>query len=135
MSRSNPEMRLHMAILAYLQAVLPREAAETLSHVPNGENRSAITGAKLKRMGARPGVEDLQFIHAGRLHAVEVKPEGAYQSPSQKARQAALIAAGAVYQVCRSLDDVTDTLLAWGIPTRELRACPLDAAEKAMADG
>lgn len=119
MTRRNPEMRLHMAILAYLQAILPPEARETLIHVPNGENRSAITGAKLKRMGARAGVEDLQFVWDG-LNAIEVKPEGAYQTSAQKEREAAVRAAGGRYAVCRSLDDVAETLLDWGIPTREV---------------
>ncbi len=117
--RDNPEMRLHMAILPFLQAVLPREAADTLIHVPNGEKRSPATGALLKRMGTKPGVEDLQFIWAGRLHAIEVKPEGEYQSRVQKAREAAVVAAGGVYAICRSTDDVRETLAEWRIPTRE----------------
>ncbi len=117
--RDNPEMRLHMAILPFLQAVLPRAARATLIHVPNGEKRSPATGALLKRMGTKPGVEDLQFIWQTRLHAIEVKPEGEYQSRVQKAREAAVVAAGGVYAVCRSTDDVRETLAEWGVPTRE----------------
>ncbi len=117
--RDNPEMRLHMAILPFLQAVLPREAADTLIHVPNGEKRTPITGALLKRMGTKPGVEDLQFIWRGQLCAIEVKPEGEYQSRVQKAREAAVVAAGGVYALCRSTDDVRETLAEWRVPTRE----------------
>ncbi len=118
--RDNPEMRLHMAILPFLRAVLPREAADTLIHVPNGEKRTPITGALLKRMGTKPGVEDLQFIYQKRLHAIEVKPEGEYQSRVQKAREAAVLAAGGVYAVCRSTEDTRAALARWNIPTREI---------------
>ena len=117
--RDNPELRLHCVILDYLRLVLPREAADTLIHVPNGEKRTPATGALLKRMGTRPGVEDLQFIWQKRLHAIEVKPEGKYQRSVQKAREAAVIAAGGVYAVCRSKQDTADTLARWWIPSRE----------------
>ncbi len=120
--RDNPEMRLHCAILDYLRLVLPREAADTLIHVPNGEKRTLKTGALLKRMGTRPGVEDLQFIWQKRLHAIEVKPEGEYQRPVQKTREAAVIVAGGAYAVCRSTDDVRYTLAQWRVPSREVVA-------------
>ncbi len=120
--RDNPELRLHCVILDYLRLVLPREAADTLIHVPNGEKRTPATGALLKRMGTKPGVEDLQFIWQKRLHAIEVKPEGEYQSRVQKARQADVIAAGGVYAVCRSTDDVRETLARWWVPSREVAA-------------
>ena len=125
--RDNPEMRLHMAILPVLQAVLPREAANTLIHVPNGEKRSALTGALLKRMGTRRGVEDLQFIWKGRLHAIEVKPKGEYQSIHQRDRERAVLVAGGAYAVSRSTDDVRETLALWGIPSREVARRPAEA--------
>lgn len=120
MGRGNPETRLHIAILHYLLAVLPKEAADTLIHVPNGENRNAATGALLKRLGVRPGVEDLQFIWQKRLYAIEVKPEGRYLRPPQRDRRDAVWAAGGYFEVCRSTDDVAETLALWGVPTREV---------------
>ena len=36
------------------------------THFPAGEARSAITGARLKRMGLARGFPDLLFFHAGR---------------------------------------------------------------------
>jgi len=117
--RDNREVRLHIVIYHFLLDVLPKKAADTLIHVPNGEKRSPETGALLKRMGTRPGVEDLQFIWHKRLHAIEVKPEGEYQRPPQKAREAAVTAAGGVYAVCRSTDDVRETLARWWVPSRE----------------
>lgn len=122
MPRANPETRLHIAILHYLQTVLPKEAADTLIHVPNGENRSPITGALLKRMGTKPGVEDLQFMWQARTYAIEVKPEGQYLRPVQKARQAAVLAAGGHYAVCRSTYDVDEVLAEWGVPVRAVVA-------------
>ena len=118
--RDNPETRLHIVILHYLLDVLPKVAADTLIHIPNGGKRSIATGALLKRQGVRPGVEDLQFIWYGRVFAIEVKPEGQYQRPVQKAREAAVVAAGGKYAVCRSKDDVRETMARWWIPSREV---------------
>lgn len=119
-SRSNPETRLHIAIYHYLLSVLPPEAAATLIHVPNGEKRHPATGALLKRMGTKPGVEDLQFIWCDRHFAIEVKCEGQYLRKPQQARRRAVEAAGGAYEVCRSTDDVRETLAIWNIPTREV---------------
>ena len=121
MSKGQNEVTIHINIYHKLLAVLPQVSAATLLHIPNGEDRSAITGAKLKRMGLKPGAEDLQFIFAGRLHAIEVKPEGKKQSQAQVDRAAAVVAAGGVYTVCRSIDDVRETLAEWGVPSREVR--------------
>lgn len=112
--RRNPETRLHIAILHYLLSVLPKDAAETLIHVPNGEKRTPFTGALLKRMGTKPGVEDLQFLWRGRLYAIEVKCEGQYLRKPQKARRDAVVAAGGAYEICRSIDDARETLALWG---------------------
>ena len=120
--RDNPELRLHCVILDYLRLVLPREARDTLIHVPNGEKRTPETGALLKRMGTRPGVEDLQFLYQSRVYAVEVKPEGRYQRPVQRERQAAVLRAGGFYAVCRSTNDVRELLSHWGVATREVAA-------------
>lgn len=119
MARSNKEVRLHIVCMHYLLWMLPKAAADTLIHIPNGENRTEATGALLKRMGTRPGAEDLQFCWQGRLHAIEIKCEGSYQSPAQKARQAALEAAEGHYAVARSIEDVAEILAEWAIPTRD----------------
>ena len=114
----NLETRLHISLLHYLLAVLPLKAAATLTHVANGENRNPVTGALLKRMGMRRGVEDLQFIWDGIHYAIEIKIPGAYQSPYQKEREAAVVAAGGFYAVSRSTQDIDDLLAHWNIPTR-----------------
>jgi hypothetical protein len=52
------------------------------THLPFGENRDAITGSRLKRMGTQPGWPDLVFIppreHSNqRPHFLELKRRGA----------------------------------------------------------
>ena len=119
--RDNPELRLHITILHYLLAVLPLEAADTLIHIPNGEKRTPATGALLKRMGVRRGVEDLQFIYETSVYAVEVKPKGEYQSRFQKDRQRTVVRAGGFYAVVQHTDEMKELLGHWGIPTREVK--------------
>ena len=120
--RDNPELKLHIAIKNFLLFVLPKPAADTLIHVPMGGKRSRETGALMKYMGAKPGVGDFNFICCGMLYEIEVKPEGESQSAVQKSREAAVIAAGGKYAICRSIDDVRETLAEWCIETREVAA-------------
>lgn len=47
--------------------------------------------------------------------AVEVKLEGTYQTPEQKAFQAAWEASGGLYVIVRSLDDAVEVFEAWSI--------------------
>lgn len=124
--RRNNEIRTHCAVLDRLRFALPTVAAATLIHVPNGEARSARTGALLKRLGTRPGAADLHFIWQGRSHWIEVKvgdpalgiPK-TYQSPTQRAFEADVTAAGAAYGVARSSDEALALCREWGVPVRE----------------
>lgn len=90
-------------------------------HVPNG---AVLSGDKLKRArqmnslkadGLLPGFPDLLvYGPEGRIGHVEVKQEGTYQTPTQKACQAWLEGLGHLYIVCRSSEDVKETLTKWG---------------------
>lgn len=42
-------------------------------HVPNGGNRNAVTGAKLKRQGVKPGVPDVLIFETKGGIAIELK--------------------------------------------------------------
>ncbi|RDC59768.1 hypothetical protein HME9302_00963 [Alteripontixanthobacter maritimus] len=90
-------------------------------HVPNGgklpgtRQQKLRTGARLKAEGLVAGFPDLVLYGPeGRVGMIEVKAEGKYQQPNQKTCQAALEALGHRYAVCRSNDDVDETLSEWG---------------------
>lgn len=92
-------------------------------HVPNGGSRNVIEARKLKRMGIKAGVPDVLIFRpcwtpAGRyIHglAIELKAGKNKLEPSQKDWRGKLVAKGWVWQECRSLDDVIDTLKKAGI--------------------
>jgi hypothetical protein len=72
--------------------------------VPNGEARSAATGAKLKRQGVKPGAPDLVFLIKGTFHGVELKAMSGVMSQAQKDFGPWIETAGGVYHVCWGLD-------------------------------
>lgn len=123
MSR-NPETRLQIVVVQWLEACLPREA--TFWAVLNERRESAGLGKLRNLMGRRKGVSDLMVLHAGQLLCIELKTDSdsvrkikrGYQSADQKAWQNAVEAAGAAYAVCRSTDDVAAFLAGCGVPLR-----------------
>ena len=52
------------------------------------------------------GIADIIVVHIGQPYFLEVKRPGTYQRPEQKEFQKAAEAAGALYAVVRSIDDV-----------------------------
>lgn len=52
------------------------------------------------------GIADIIVVHIGKPYFLEVKRPGTYQRPEQKEFQKAAEAAGALYAVVRSIDDV-----------------------------
>jgi len=89
--------------------------------VPNGSVLAGNPAARarqtnaMKRDGMLPGFADLVVLGSGgRVAFVEVKREGTYQTPSQKACQAWLESLGHLYTVMRSSEDVKETLERWG---------------------
>lgn len=63
-------------------------------HTPNGGNRNAFEGKRLKESGVQPGVPDLLFLARGQLYGMEWKKPGGVLSPAQKAMRPRLMAAG-----------------------------------------
>lgn len=111
-----PETILQRQIRDYLGAIGFRSVA-----VPNGSvlaggaEQRARQMASLKRDGLTPGFPDLiVFGKGGRIGFIEVKTEGSYQQASQKECQRWLIEFGQVYAICRSVEDVHETLDGWG---------------------
>lgn len=88
-------------------------------HVPNGGQRKAITGAKLKRMGTKRGVPDVLVFNLspspnlylyGRPLALELKV--GYNKPSKEQHQwlADLRREGWRCEVCYTMDEVIKVL-------------------------
>ena len=112
--KAQDEFRLACVVADYLALTLPPRVL--WSHLPFGEQRSAVTGARLKRMGTKKGWADYLVIHDGGILALELKAPKGKQSPEQKDFADALVAAGGAYHVCRSLDDVKTALQLSAVP-------------------
>lgn len=84
-------------------------------HVPNGEHRNPLTGARLKSLGVRAGVADLAFVLPGGQAAfLELKRARGRMSAAQGAFADACRTAGALHAVVDTIDDAIATLRAWG---------------------
>lgn len=106
------EAQLQMAVARYLDA-----RGFLWCHVPNGEARNAVTGAKLKRMGVKRGVPDVLIFDKGSKFgpdryrewiglAIELKVGKNKVTPSQVEWLDALEKKGWHCAVCYSLDEV-----------------------------
>jgi len=107
--RKARELGLHKFTAQYLRlAALP----DVLwFHVPNGEARSAATGAKLKAMGVLAGVADFVIIYRGNVLFLELKSEGKGRlSKAQKAFKERALTAWATYVQADSPDAVRTIL-------------------------
>lgn len=84
-------------------------------HVPNGEARSKVTGARLKALGVRPGVADFAMVlPGGRAAFLELKTPTGRASPEQRVFRCDAEAAGALYAIARTPEEVEATLAGWG---------------------
>jgi hypothetical protein len=114
--RRQDEFRLACVVADYLARALPVEAIWT--HFPAGENRSAITGARLKRMGTARGWPDYLIIYRGKLLGLELKAEGGSVSPHQRHIGESFKAHGFDWSVIKSTEEVEKFLTRRGIPLR-----------------
>ena len=109
------ETRLQRSIRQHLGAKGYRTVA-----VPNGATlrgdatERAIQMANLKRDGLCVGFPDLIVFGPNRIGFIEVKLEGQKQRDTQLECEAWLDAWDHKVAVCRSLDDVDETLARWG---------------------
>lgn len=111
------EHGIQVAIMQFLDRALP--ASCYAFAVPNGGNRSAVTGAILKREGVKAGVADIIVMrNPGLCALIEVKTAKGSLSNSQKAFRDWCAANGFPYAVVRGIGDVQAALLDWGVPLK-----------------
>jgi hypothetical protein len=114
---NNIERRLHILVADYLARSLPLEILWTT--FPAGENRTAATGALLKRMGLQPGWPDFILVLPGGYAAfIELKALDGSLSKAQRDHERAAQALGARWAECRSLEEVQAVLEMWGVQLR-----------------
>jgi hypothetical protein len=118
--RRNPVVRkaeeLHQVALMQWAAAQERiyPQLRLLYHVPNGGKRSPATGARLKHMGLKSGVPDLDLpVARGPWHGlrIELKAKGGRLDPEQKQWLAALVAEGYRAEVCTGWEAARDLIL------------------------
>jgi hypothetical protein len=86
-------------------------------HVPNGGRRSKAEAGTFKAMGVRAGVPDLLIWAQGGGHfAIELKAETGRLSPAQADWHATMANLGHRVYVCRSIEDVENSLRAEAVP-------------------
>jgi len=118
----SPETALHISVADFLRRALPPEIQWTTFPAGGGGKER---GRILQAMGFKPGWPDIQFLDAaGRYYGIELKtPKGPRSAAGrltdeQKDLHPKLMATGAAVAVCRSLEDVEETLRAWGFPLK-----------------
>ena len=82
-------------------------------HVPNEGKRSWREGKRQKQAGLRAGVADNVFLIGGSSFFIELKTEKGRQSPAQKTFQATVETMGYEYYICRSQEEIRDTVISW----------------------
>lgn len=114
--RGQEEFRLTCVVADWLRLALPDDVP--WSHFPAGESRSAITGARLKRMGLARGWADFLILCQGVPIAIELKVGKGRASEHQISFAAQWIGQGGQHFECRSLADVEGALRALGVPLK-----------------
>jgi hypothetical protein len=79
--------------------------------VPNGEQRSAKTGQRLKQQGVRAGAADLCFVIDGRFVGLELKTETGRISIAQEAFKDDVERAGGRYCCAYGLNEAIAALI------------------------
>lgn len=112
-----PEEILQQAVVRFLTVSCP---SVVFYHVPNQRGtRKGWEQGLLTSMGLTPGVADLCLVlPGGRAAFIELKAPKGTQTPDQTTFETRVLDLGAPYAVCRSVDDVQETLLRWCVPLR-----------------
>lgn len=106
-----------LALQKFAASLLRLNAAQDVIwfHPPNGEARSARTGARLKAMGVLAGVADLAVVLPGGLvRFLELKTPKGRLSPPQKAFRERCEASSVLYETATTPEEVEAVLRGWG---------------------
>jgi hypothetical protein len=118
----HPEERLSIEVANMLR----KESIEgnlkaVWTHVANESKRHRITALVLKAMGLISGALDFFFIGSHNSGLIELKSSTGRLSENQKLYIAWALSLGVPHAVCRTVDEVRDTLIAWGLLTERPR--------------
>lgn len=86
------------------------------THLPFGENRNPVTGARLKRMGTKRGWPDFILCspYPAKAHFLELKRKGGVLSDEQLDLMQWFKANEYAYEVADNFKDAIDILKQWG---------------------
>lgn len=112
------EGQLAKTVASLLTRIVLEPAVWT--HFPAGTIKlGPATAGRLKAWGLKPGMPDYFVWFAGRSVGIELKRENGVLSDAQKAMHPMLTAAGVPVYVCRSAEDVVQSLYLEGIPMQQ----------------
>lgn len=104
------EFKLQCQIIELFDVILKKNVCFTAFPAGGG---GLVRGAKLKRMGLKPGWPDIQLIAEGRYYGVEVKTPKGKLSPSQKGLHIKLAEIGCEVAIVRSLEEAMEVANGW----------------------
>lgn len=123
--RVDREGPIQEAVVKYLETVMPDALVHHCRNEINKrgkgkgwvKNAIALELAKAKRRGVKAGFPDIIVLPYANVGALffEVKAEGNYASANQKDIHAHLERLGYRVAVVRSIDDVRESLIEWGV--------------------
>lgn len=117
--RGPKEDQLHLSVAQLLDWILLPPAFYTTFPAGWGV-LSPSMAQRLKRSGLKAGMPDMLIFYEGLAYGIELKAGKNTTTPEQKETIAKLSAAGVQVWVCKSVEDVIDTVHVIGLPTRKL---------------
>ena len=118
-SRGHLEFNTHVAVADVLRRW--STPGWRWTHLPFGEHRNAVTGARLKRMGTQVGWPDFILLSpsvlpdlSGTAHFLELKREGGKLTDFQRSFAEFCVENGFPHYWCDNFKDAVTMLKTWG---------------------
>lgn len=109
------ETQLHIEIYNVLKEKIKRNVLMTTFPAGGG---GRVRGAILKRMGLVSGWPDIQLLHNGVYHGIEVKLVNGKLSDNQRRIHKEIIKQGGYVEVARSKNDAINAIKDWKLYRR-----------------